>query len=113
MPQEDEREELFTKWRGAKDNEIWTICDNCARDLLTTLDETLEVSKSLKWFYNEIDRQVQIEKNLLVNMQKKTDPLKRGNLNEGFTLIMRWWAAELYNEFYSKFSENGLIKKER
>lgn len=109
MTLENERSELFNKWRAAKDAEAWAICDNCARDLLTTLDEKSGISKTLKWFYNEIDQQVNHEKNLLIKIQGRQDPLKRGDYNEGYTLIMRWWASELYNEFYNKFLTEGYI----
>jgi len=113
MGQEERRDELFSKWRDAKDEELWVKCDNCIRDLLSTLQEGHPIRKDLQKFYNEINNQVKTENSLIQILQKNTHPLKREGLNSYYSLVSRWWAGELYTKFYETFLQENLIIKEK
>lgn len=110
MTQQEKREDLFDKWREAKDNEFWVKCDNCAKDLLSTLDESLPVKVDLQNFYNQINGDVGKEIVLLKEIQNNSPPLKRERYDSLYRDIDRWWANELYNEFYKVFKKESLIK---
>lgn len=112
MAQVETREEIFNKWRQAKDAEQWELCDNCARDLLSTLDKSSGLAISLKEFYNNLDIDADKERRLLKNIQDKAPALQRERYNTHYIKLLRWWAGELYNEFYNKFFTEGYIKQE-
>lgn len=110
MTQQEKRENLFDKWREAKDNSLWVKCDNCAKDLLSTLDESLYIKGLLQKFYNQINVDVDKEIVLLKEIQNNSPPLKRERYTPLYEDINRWWANELYNEFYKVFRKESLIK---
>ena len=113
MGQETQREAIFEKWREAKDAGLWLKCENCSRDLLSTLDESLDEKLNLERFYNQLNDEVKKENALLHAIQNNAPPLKREYYNPFYEDVNRWAVNELYNAFYKVFLKNSFIKTER
>jgi hypothetical protein len=111
MSIETERVEHFVTWRDARRTENYTLCENCMKDLLTTLSKYHEEIKiKLQHIYNHKLKGLIDDLNITQNEYKLDKRLSKGFTAHAIQNEMRrlFW-DELYDIFYIEFINNSLF----
>lgn len=110
MSIETERVDHFTVWRDARKAEAYDICENCVRDLLSTLVKHQPLRKSLSDKFNE-----EFAKCLKDLKELKESYNTNKRLTIGFQASalqserQRQFWNEMYDVFYNEFVNHSMF----
>lgn len=110
MSIENERVEHFAVWRNARRNYDYDLCENCIKDLLTTLTEHSELKVLMIDKYNNYLKNFIRDLEIIKMQYEKDKRLTKGvEASRTQEERQRQFYDELYDVFYHFFVTNSLF----